>query len=86
LANSAFHTIAVTHNINGEIIVYADGVAVATGTKTYNASTAVDRLGLGKNGNDQAREMYVAELKMYSGALNASQVAALHTAANTAWA
>jgi hypothetical protein len=85
LANGSLHSIAVVHASGGGVTLYADGVSAGTGTKTFNTSCAVNRIGVGKANADQLKDVFVAEIKMWQGELSASQISLLHSTAASYW-
>lgn len=86
LCDGNTHTIAVTHNaLTGNIIVYADGVQVATGNKTFDSSNSgFDTIGLGNSFTDTYWGD-VAEIRVFSAALSKSSISSLHAGAVTQW-
>lgn len=86
LCDGNTHTIAVTHNaLTGNIIVYADGVQVATGNKAFDAAnTGFDTIGVGNSATDTYWGN-VAEIRIFSAAISASSIASLHAGAVTQW-
>lgn len=88
LNDGGVHTIAVIHKTDGSLSVYADGVLRISETGvTYDASqTGINRIGAGYNSQDQVQNFDLAELKVWDGAIEASSVAGMHSAAMAYWA
>lgn len=86
LNNGVVHTIAVTHDTDGTVKLYADGVQVGINSFAYNTSnTNIDSIGTGYLGQDQALDLNLAEVKMFNAAISASEVSSLHSAALAEW-
>lgn len=81
------HTLAVIHTLAGSLSVYVDGVLrISESGVTYDAAqTGIHRIGCGYDSADQAKNLHLAELKVWDGAIAASSVAGLHADAMTYW-
>ncbi len=86
LADGNIHTIAVSHDASSAVVkLYADGVLVATSTKTYDpANTGFNTLGTGSAHTDQFYGA-VSEGFVWNAAVSDSAVAAMHTRAVGLW-
>lgn len=81
------HSLGVVHDIYGNVTLYSDGVASGTASgRTYDpVNTGFNIIAVGRSQTDQYWGN-LAEVRVYSGALTAADMTALHSAANTKWA
>lgn len=86
-ANGNNHTIAVSHNINGNVRLFYDGALNKTATTAVYSlvDTAVNALCVGFLAGDNFNNGNIAEVFIWNGAIDDSLVAALHIRAKNLW-
>lgn len=80
LNNGVVRTIGVSHDkTSGVIKLFVDGSQVATSTRAYDASTAFDRIGVGRANADQALTLSIGNMFLVNGTLSPTNISDLHT-------
>jgi hypothetical protein len=71
--NKWHHVVCTRVRSTGAMVMYVDGVQVATGTGNTNSLTSPNELRIGKSNENRYFEGYISSINIYNNALTASQ-------------